>query len=861
MIFTCCESRRLEVLRRSSTRNAIDFLEVLDHAAPATVERQRTLFVRLLRPMPSLPSPPALRLTRDNVRITGGDRIPVVEVEWVAMADELPAAAEAGLVNGIDELPSTLVVRTRGSGDFSRYTLRLVASLTDDSAPDNFDRLLSSIEFSFKVECPADFDCAAPVACEPAATAAPRIDYLAKDYAGFRRLMMDRLSLLTPGWTERTAADLGVTLVELLAFAADNLSYRQDVVANEAYLNTARQRVSVRRHARLVDYRLHEGCNARAFVHFRVTDNAGEQILPVRSRLLTRALPDVAIIRPGTREEKEAFAADVLVFETVRAATLHDDLNELTFHTWGDVGCCLPKGATRATLLTHVPLLARGDFLLLEEARSPTAHNTEDADRMHRHVVRLTRVEHDVDPSGGLFRDEPEDVPEPITRIEWDTSDALPFPLCISVLSRPGEKIGVARGNLVLADHGETRRPESLPLVPTVPDAYSTVARAVGDCCDAPPARRPPLRYRPMLAATPLAHGFDLPAILDAGDAVEEESERFSAAALRSLEARAALPLLRLREDPDNDGDEWFVQHDLLASGAGAKDFTVEVHDDGRARLRFGDDARGRRPDEDTEFAATYRIGNGAIGNVGADAIAHLVTAEPLAIAAIGNPIAAFGGVDSEDIEVARRDAPQAFRTQERAVTAADYARVSERRRDVQRAEASFRWTGSWHTVFVTADRVGGADVDATFETGLRRHLEPFRMAGYDLEVDAPRFVPLDLSLHVCVKPDYFRAQVLRAVRTALSGVRLPDGSLGAFHPDNFSFGQPVYASRIIAAAQSIAGVESVRLDRFQRLVDPGPSTLENGVIPIGRLEIARLDNDPNHRERGRLTLSAGGGE
>ena len=45
-----------------------------------------------------------------------------------------------------------------------------------------------------------------------------------------------------------------MALVELLAYAADNLSYRQDAIANEAYLATARQRVSVRRHARLVDY-------------------------------------------------------------------------------------------------------------------------------------------------------------------------------------------------------------------------------------------------------------------------------------------------------------------------------------------------------------------------------------------------------------------------------------------------------------------------------------------------------------------------------------------------------------------------------------------------------------------------------
>ena len=43
-------------------------------------------------------------------------------------------------------------------------------------------------------------------------------------------------------------------LVEALAYTADQLSYQQDAVATEAYLGTARRRVSIRRHARLMDY-------------------------------------------------------------------------------------------------------------------------------------------------------------------------------------------------------------------------------------------------------------------------------------------------------------------------------------------------------------------------------------------------------------------------------------------------------------------------------------------------------------------------------------------------------------------------------------------------------------------------------
>jgi hypothetical protein len=163
--------------------------------------------------------------------------------------------------------------------------------------------------------------------------------------------------------------------------------------------------------------------------------------------------------------------------------------------------------------------------------------------------------------------------------------------------------------------------------------------------------------------------------------------------------------------------------------------------------------------------------------------------------------------------------------------------------------------------VFVTADRFAGAAVDARFEAQLRGYLERFRMAGYDLEVDSPRFVALDIALHICVLPSYFRSEVLRAVRSELGSGVLPDGRLATFHPDNFSFGQPVYLSRIVAAAQAIEGVEAVWTQKFQRMSAPDPASLDKGVIPIGRLEIAQLANNPNFPEWGRLMLEAGGGK
>jgi hypothetical protein len=531
MKFHCCDPRRLDVIKRNGTANAIEFLEVLDRAAPSGAPRQQTLFVRLLRA--------GFAITPDNLRITGGERIRTVGVVWCAPADALPPEAEAGLVATVDDLPRTLVVRTDSTGDFSTYTLSIVADSGSTTPPAGFDPKLSSIEFSFKVECPSDFDCAQNPVCPPVLRAHPDIDYLAKDYQGFRRLMLDRLSLLVPDWRERSAADLGMVLVELIAYAADNLSYRQDAIANEAYLATARQRVSVRRHARLVDYFLHEGCNARAFVHFDVT---GQNVTVNRgTQLLTRVPNLSAAVKPGSPELRDAIAAGALVFETARTAVLDDRRNRLSFYTWGDQACCLPRGTTRATLRGHVDGLNVGDIVIFEEVKSPTTFIPEDADRTHRWAVRLTEVTLSSDPSGKLFDEPPGVGAVDVTEIAWDQADALPFPLCLSVAERPGLEVSVARGNVVLADHGLTLPAESLGAV--LQPRLKIASLVPSGSCEKPPPVMVPPRFRPALAQGPLTHGFDLAALLEVP--IEEDRSWWPASSLLVIDPHGATPRIR----------------------------------------------------------------------------------------------------------------------------------------------------------------------------------------------------------------------------------------------------------------------------------------------------------------------------
>ena len=124
---------------------------------------------------------------------------------------------------------------------------------------------------NFRPGCPVDFDCAPVHECPPDVLPEPRLDYLARDYASFRQLLLDLVAQRNPAWIERSPADLGIALLELFAYEGDQLSYFQDAVANEAYLDTARQRISAKRHAKLVDYEMHDGRNAWTFVHLRVS--------------------------------------------------------------------------------------------------------------------------------------------------------------------------------------------------------------------------------------------------------------------------------------------------------------------------------------------------------------------------------------------------------------------------------------------------------------------------------------------------------------------------------------------------------------------------------------------------------------
>ena len=824
--YACSSERRRAALVRHLELMGIDYLEVLN-------DRRRPSVYLMVHLVPNVPAEEALthrKLTARNIKITGGTRIADTRVMRILYPGDLdyPEDRDHALAVEVGDEDSA-----DGVGDFSPHTLRLVeVSVAPDSSRPTFpvDPAFSQVTFSFKAERSGDFDCRPTAARFVESLPEPETDYLAKDYASFRRLVLDRLSVLMPEWEERNPADLQIALVELLAYVGDHLSYQQDSTATEAYLGTARRRVSVRRHARLVDYFMHDGSSARVWVQVQTTSPNGVQ-LKRGTQIITRT-PDLPPGRlgPDSPDAAAVLSSGAEVFETMHDATLYKAHNELRFYTWGNEECCLPHGTTRATLMGDLQRLVPGEVLILEEVRGPLTGVDEDADPTRRHAVCLTGVSRDEDPLLNV----------PITEIEWAAQDALPFPLCISARrdNLYFENVSVARGNIVLADHGRTIPDEHVGVVPASPPMQRVPLS--GD--DASPTRPILPRFRPHLEERPLTHA-----------ALYEQAA--SATAAMEWAARDVLPAVALTAE----GIAWIPRRDLLGSEGSDTHFVVEVEDDGTAYLRFGDGRFGLRPTPGTAFDATYRVGNGAAGNIGAEALAHVISDEATIVRA-RNPLPARGGTDPESIEQVRQDAPSAFRIQERAVTPEDYAEVAQRHPKVQRAAATVRWTGSWRTIFLSVDRLGGRDVDVGFEEEMRRHLEPYRMIGHDLEIEGPHFVPLEIVMLVHVRPDYLRTDVRTALLETFSGCASSDGRPGVFHPDNFTFGQAVHLSPLYAAAQALEGVAAVEIQKFQRWGVEGQEAIRDGLLQLERLEVARLDNDPNFPERGTFQLIVEGG-
>lgn len=808
--------RRGRLLEPTATLNGIDFVAIGNDA-------QTLLVVHFLNDVPlagSLTATPT---------ITGGDTITSVAVPP-------PAAGDWGM----DGAHVTLALHVAAPGDFSTYTLTLKSPYLDS--------FFSTAAFSFKALCPSDADCEIPPpVCPAPSSVRPPIDYLAKDFLSFRQALLDFSSLRYPGWQERSEADFGMMLLEVMASVADDLSYTQDRVAAEATLTTATQRRSVVRHARLVDYEPQPAVSAQTILQFVVS--SGTTSIPYGV---------IAVAQAGDGSPI-AFETGPSLAARPGSAPANARWNSIPAYWFDDSTQCLRAGATSMYVLGHGYDFQPGQLILIETAlgvgQTPlrqvvqlvdgTAGPSAWAQELCDFV--LTRAPVPDQPWLTCESSPPaEEAPTAVTQINWAATDKL--------LADRDLLNTTVSGNLIVATQGLT-----------VTDETFTVMPAAGDTTMPAVVRIGPRQTNPDGSV---------------GEQVPQYLHTLAAGAVAWLPAAPGAtdpnpqPEIQLMQMTGSSGLNWNWVRRLLEAQPFDTSFTLDAalfrligrQPDGSVQfeydgdtgdtVRFGDGNFGLIPADDTPFSVTYRVGAGASGNVAALAVSRVQPGQASAagLNSVRNPLPATGGADAETLDHVRRIAPSAFRLPlKRAVIPGDYESIATTTLPswVQRANTTFRWTGSWLTVFTTPDPVDGIAIAPDQRTALTDLLNRCRMAGYESYVPDPIYVSLDVLVQLCVQPAFFAASVEAAAVAAL---------MAFFAPADFTFGQALERSALEAAVQAVPGVAGIMCVQARVRGRSVAYTEMPDQIVVAANQIIRCVNDPSKPERGLLSVQALGG-
>jgi len=290
---------------------------------------------------------------------------------------------------------------------------------------------------------------------------------------------------------------------------------------------------------------------------------------------------------------------------------------------------------------------------------------------------------------------------------------------------------------------------------------------------------------------------------------------------------------------------QWTEVPELFGQPPTAQVFSTRTTNDGNTLIQVGDSTFGAAlPTGNANVTATYRVGAGVAGRVGAGSLTTLLD-RLQGLTSVTNPLPAEGGADPETLETIRRNAPRTVRTFDRAVSLQDFQDLVTESGEVAKALATWVWDGFAPAVHLTvAGEDGGTFSDLT---SLAATLAEARDPNHRLLIDNYTKVPIRLEAKVWVDPARSQPDVVAGATDAV---------LAALAFDELELGEALHLSLIYSVLQDVPGVIAADVTRFgfknasiPFLLSRGATFLPNGsVAPVQDfLRIFAARPNPDH--------------
>lgn len=719
-----------------------------------------------------------------------------------------------------------------------------------------------------------------------AAIQPPRLDD--RSWQDLRDELIRRIPVHAPEWTDRSAADPGVTLIELFAFLGDNLLYRLNRAPEAAKLAFLK----------LLNLPPRPAVPAMAQVRLMLPKGGLDSFTPPFSPTAPRLEMAAGDVVFEAEEEITVLAVELSGWTKARFqappggggadAIGQAGVDQLLMdHLGGDTapdltaykttpmpeakGGALPVATSTAATLDGriwLALLAPEDALKALEPRSPAEALEELRRRISGRVLSL-----------GVRTDDALCGPADVQRCpDPGAAPGTPWPVRFEIST--GRFTGAtprldraAFLRLPIESDGTEGLTRSGTVKLRLPDAQGDGAPRMGDWTAdsfSPPdpdllgiGPLPPRLDNPKLAGRVLAW-VSLRRVKPGHPPVRVRL--VEANTVSAIQAQTAPPELlgygtgrpaqavTLSKAPVLAGSEqvqvrgalgwerWRAVEDLALAEPDDPVYALEPQ---TGTITFGDGLHGRMPLPGEAIRCLgYRAGGGARGNVPAAAIARVRNAA----LRCENTLPAAGGQDAETIPEAEARIPRTLRAHDRAVAAEDFveialetpgrkvgrAHVLPRHKPQQRVDGV---PGTVAVVVLPAQDPVTPEQPTPGRDMLRRvcaHLEPRRLVTTELYVIPPEYVPVDLSVAVEPEPGTGGETLKRWVELALRQHFAP---LPPYGPDGagWPFGRAVRDRDAEAAALRVQGVRLVNqvLLAGEAIAADGTHTPVEGSVPM----------------------------
>lgn len=291
----------------------------------------------------------------------------------------------------------------------------------------------------------------------------------------------------------------------------------------------------------------------------------------------------------------------------------------------------------------------------------------------------------------------------------------------------------------------------------------------------------------------------------------------------------------------------WHLVNHLTDAGPYDASYMVAVDANGIVYITFGDGNNGRIPNPQAIIQATYRVGGGSIGNVGAGQIVMDLTNTSYFLS-VSNPSAAAGGADPETIAQIQANAPKSLTAAGRCVSVQDYASVALDAPGISKANAVATVStavtlyihpagGPYKVADLTSlvsDPTLGLAQTLTNSAGTG-YLDDKKMAGTTITVLPPQYgsavgyMPVVIGMTVTVLAQYNALQVQQDVLSAIDAL-LDFGSA--------DFGQTISVSQVYHSVQVVKGVDYLMITEMRR-DDGTPDTVGNIVCGPNEIPVS----------------------